>query len=87
MVKELLAISCILLCGCQQVHQVKDSHWDTSETKYLKSTANTSLKVPAELSLKQDFEAYPLPQNIPAPGSVKPVPLEPPGFGKLEASN
>ncbi len=89
MVRELLAISCILLYGCQQVHHVQESHWSTSEKEYLKSATNSRLKLPSGLELPKDSgSVYPdLPQNLPAPGSLKSVPLEPPGFGKLESSN
>jgi uncharacterized lipoprotein len=87
MIRAILAISCcILLCGCQQVNRAKKS-WNTTDKEYLKSTTSAPLKVPAELSLNQDFESYPLPQNLPAPDSLQPVPLEPPGFGKLETRN
>jgi uncharacterized lipoprotein len=86
MIRGLLITSCIvLLCGCQQISKTKENYWTTSDKQYLKSTEGAPLKVPEGLSFKQDTETYPLPKNLPAPGSVKPVSLEPPGFGKLDS--
>ena len=76
-----------MLCGCQHASRVKNDYWKTTEKEYLKSTKGASLKIPSDLSLNQDFESYPLPQNLPSPESLQPVPLEPPGFGKLETRN
>jgi uncharacterized lipoprotein len=65
-----------LLMGCQTIKG--------NDKQYLKSSLINPLKMPAGLTLKEDKETYPLPPQVPQPGTVAPVSIEPPGFGRLD---
>ncbi|MBS0289942.1 MAG: hypothetical protein JSS07_07925 [Proteobacteria bacterium] len=73
----------LLLTGCQQVYQKKSEYFADHSKDYLKSSMVAHLKVPPGLTKPPENETYPMPANIPSPGDLKSVPLEPPGFGKL----
>ncbi len=73
----------VALTGCQQISQKRSEYVRNRGNDYLTSRVYAPLKVPEGLSQPRDSEMYPLPAEIPPIGMVKPVPLEPPGFGKL----
>ncbi len=78
-----LILLAVALAGCQQVSQKKSEYMRNRSNDYLTSRVYAPLRVPEGLSHPRDSEVYPLPSDVPPVGQVKPVPLEPPGFGKL----
>ncbi|MGD9591499.1 MAG: hypothetical protein AB7V32_03160 [Candidatus Berkiella sp.] len=77
-----LIFGLILLSGCQQV--VPRSEYLRNRSKdYLNSRLIPPIKVPQGLSEPPESLAYPLPSIVPPIGSLKPINLEPPGFGTL----
>ncbi len=78
-----LILLVVTLAGCQQVSQKRSEYMRNRGNDYLASKVYAPLRVPEGLSHPKDSEVYPLPSDIPPPGMVKQVPLEPPGFGKL----
>lgn len=73
-----------LLCACQQINDKRSQYVRNRELDYVNSTLIAPLKVPHDLTLEQRNDIYPIPYDLPAIGSLKPVNIEPPGFGKLE---
>jgi uncharacterized lipoprotein len=74
-----LMLLAVMLSGCQQSSKVVPNH----AKDYLTSTIIAPLRVPEGINQPREIDTYPLPYEIPMLGSLQPVPLEPPGFGKL----
>lgn len=73
----------LILSACQPFQKTTRTYVRDHEKDYLLSSLSAPLKIPNELSTPTPTENYPLPPHIPEPGSLKPVSLDPPGFGKL----
>ncbi|MFI4937623.1 MAG: hypothetical protein ACHQJ6_03835 [Candidatus Berkiellales bacterium] len=78
-----LVLVIITLSGCQQFSQKKTEYIGRWRPDYRSSTVLPPLKIPANVNHPAVTESYPLPLQIPAPGSVSAVSLVPPGFGQL----
>ncbi len=77
-----LILSMTLLWGCQQV--VPRSEYLRNRSKdYLNAHLIPPIRVPDGLSKPPESLDYPIPSHVPPIGSLKPINLEPPGFGTL----
>lgn len=81
--KNGLILLTILLCGCQQMSQKKSQYVPNHANDYLSSHIIAPLRVPEGLNYPKENESFSLPSEIPDVAMLKPIPLEPPGFGKL----
>jgi uncharacterized lipoprotein len=75
-----LLVATILLSGCQQVNKKRSQYVRNFAQDYLNTSLIAPLKIPEGMAQPEVTENYPLPENIPAPGSVTPPSLTPPGF-------
>ncbi len=76
-----LILSVLCLTGCN--HITRAEYLKSRENDYLKSRLIAPVRVPAGLTPIQESTTYPLPSKIPMASELKPVKIEPPGFGKL----
>ncbi len=80
--KSLLCALVLLLLGCQQLGEKKSLKLKNHRNDYLESSLLASLALPPGLQLPKETENYPIPTSLPAPESLAPLSLEPPGFGQ-----
>lgn len=81
--KQWLVLLVVVLCGCQQINEKRSHYVRNRDNDYLKSTTIAPLQVPEDLSQLRANETFPLPEDPPRLGTLKPAPLTPPGFGVL----
>ena len=77
-----IMIGIILLSGCQQVVP-RSEYLRNRSQDYKNAHLIAPIKVPAGLTQPPESVAFHLPAHIPPIGSLKPINLEPPGFGTL----
>lgn len=81
-IKSGAMLALMSLVGCQAVDMRVSDYFTNHSKDYLVTGVISPLQVPEGYSYCAN-NVYPLPSPLPAPGSVEPPPVCPPGFGEL----
>ena len=82
LMKGSCVMACMSLLGCQAVDMRVSDYFKNHSKDYLVTGVIAPLQVPDDFTHMVENQ-YPLPCPLPAPGSVEPPSICPPGFGEL----